>query len=105
LVTWHVNLQCVPSLAWLAGQSFAQQREVLAQLEKAHEQPRTVKRAEARKGAGHGNGATPVKAHATRVKAKCRDPKTRETSSGRDRMATWPNARQNTGERIDKHLL
>ncbi len=46
LVTWHVSLQFVPSLAWLAGQSFEQQREVLAQLEQAHEQPRAVKRAE-----------------------------------------------------------
>jgi DNA-binding protein H-NS len=111
-------------LAWFAGQSFEQQRVALAQLEQAHAQSRLAKRAEleselaalgfgVRKKPGRprvakngsSNGATPVKARATQVKAKYRDPKTKETWSGRGRMAGWLKAKQDAGEKIDKYLV
>jgi DNA-binding protein H-NS len=111
-------------VAWFTAQSFEQQRETLAQLEQAHEQSRIAKRAELERQLaalgfgtrkkrgrprvtknGHGNGATPVKARATKIKVKYRDPKTKETWSGRGRMASWLKAKQDAGEKIDKYLV
>ena len=111
-------------VAWFTDQSFEQQREALAQLEQAHEQSRAAKRAELEKQLaglgfgsrkkrgrprvvknGHGNGATPVRARSAKVKAKYRDPKTKETWSGRGRMASWLKAKQDAGDKIDKYLV
>jgi DNA-binding protein H-NS len=111
-------------IAWFTGQSFEQQREALAQLEQAHAQSRAAKRAELenqlaalgfgvqkRRGRprvaknGSSNGATPAKARATKVKAKYRDPKTKESWSGRGRMASWLKAKQDAGEKIEKYLV
>jgi len=39
------------------------------------------------------------------VKAKYRDPKTKETWSGRGRMASWLKSKQDAGEKIDTYLV
>jgi DNA-binding protein H-NS len=110
-------------VTWFHSQSFEQQREALAQLEQAHEQSRAAKRAELEKqiaalgygvrkkrgrprvANGRSNGATPTKARTARVKVKYRDPKTKETWSGRGRMASWLAAKQGAGEKIEKYLV
>jgi DNA-binding protein H-NS len=54
------------------------------------------------------NGHAPVKARKARagkVKAKYRDPKTKESWSGRGRMASWLKAKQEAGENIEKYLV
>lgn len=111
-------------VAWFSRQRFEQQREALTQFEQAHEQSRAAKRTELesqlaalgfavrRKRSrpraaknGNGNGAQPAKARATKIKAKYRDPKTKESWSGRGRMASWLKAKQDAGEKIEKYLV
>jgi DNA-binding protein H-NS len=111
-------------VAWFTGQSLEQQRETLAQFGQAHEQSRAAKCAELesqlaalgfgtrkKRGRprvaknGHGNGAMPVKARATRIKAKYRNSKTKETWSGRGRMASWLKVKQEAGEKIERYLV
>jgi DNA-binding protein H-NS len=111
-------------VAWFTGQSFEQQRDALAQFEQAHEQSRAARRAELqrelvalgfgvrKKGRprramknGKANGVPRIKARAAKMKAKYRDPKTKETWSGRGRMASWLKAKQDAGEKIEKYLV
>jgi len=54
---------------------------------------------------GSGNGATLREARKGKVKAKYRDPKTKETWSGRGRMASWLKSKQDAGEKIDSYLV
>ena len=102
---------------WFSDLSFEQQVDALAQMQHEHEQSRSAKRAELEKqlaALGYGfpkrrgrpkkvsNGA--VRRNGA-VKAKYRDPKTKETWSGRGRMASWLKSKQDAGERIDKYLV
>ena len=43
--------------------------------------------------------------HAAGMRPKYRDPATGETWSGRGRMATWLESKQNAGEEIEKYRL
>ena len=54
---------------------------------------------------GKANGAPAKKALRSKVKAKYRDPKTRETWSGRGRMASWLKSKEDAGEKIEKYLV
>jgi len=54
---------------------------------------------------GSGNGAALRKGRKGKVKAKYRDPKTKETWSGRGRMASWLKSKQDGGENIEKYLV
>jgi DNA-binding protein H-NS len=54
---------------------------------------------------GGGNGATVGKGRKGKVKAKFRDPKTKETWSGRGRMASWLKSKQDSGESVEKYLI
>ena len=54
---------------------------------------------------GFGNGAPPRKGRKGKVKAKYRDPKTKETWSGRGRMANWLKSKLDAGEKIEKYLV
>ena len=103
---------------------FDQQKEVLSRIQEQHDQAKSAKRAELeaqlaalgfgvakprgrpRKSAvANGNGHMPRKARAGKVKAKYRDPKSKETWSGRGRMASWLKAKQDAGEKIEKYLV
>jgi DNA-binding protein H-NS len=109
---------------WFGNLSFDQQNKALGQMQHAHEQSRSDKRAELEKqlaalgygvakrrgrpranGNGSANGGTLTKVRRGKVKAKYRDPKTNETWSGRGRMAGWLKSKQETGEKIDKYLV
>ena len=109
---------------WFANLSFDQQTDVLGQMQKRHEESRSAKRAELQKqlaALGYGpskrrgrprsnangasNGAVQRKVRSAKVKAKYRDPKTRETWSGRGRMAGWLKSKQDAGEKIEKYLI
>lgn len=58
------------------------------------------------KGVTNGNGDTARQNGKKRsVKAKYRDPKTKETWSGRGRMASWLKGKQDAGEKIEKYLV
>ena len=111
-------------VAWFGKLSFDQQKDALGRIQEQHDQARSVKRAELesqlaglgygvakrrgrpRKSAmANGNGHAPAKARTGKVKAKYRDPKTKETWSGRGRMANWLKAKQDAGENIKKYLL
>jgi DNA-binding protein H-NS len=115
-------------IAWFGNLSYDQQRDALEQLQREHEQSRSAKRTEletqlaalgygapkkrgrprgsANGGAnGSANGATVKKARKGKVKAKYRDPKTKETWSGRGRMASWLKSKQDAGEKIDTYLV
>jgi len=52
-----------------------------------------------------GNSHEEVRARASEVKPKYRDPATAETWSGRGRMATWLKRKQDGGENIDDYLV
>jgi DNA-binding protein H-NS len=54
---------------------------------------------------GIGNGPPLKKSRKGKVKAKYRDPKTKETWSGRGRMANWLKSKQDAGEKIEKYLV
>jgi len=111
-------------VAWFGNLSFDQQNEVLGQIQQAHDQARSAKRAELERQLAALGFATPKKrgrppANAmvgsgvsrkstrkmAKVKAKYRDPKTNETWSGRGRMATWLKSKQDAGEKIEKYLV
>jgi DNA-binding protein H-NS len=115
-------------VAWFGNLTYDQQKDALDQMQDEHEQSRSAKRAELEKqlaalsfgapkkrgrprasanGAanGSGNGAAPKKARKGKVKAKYRDPKTKETWSGRGRMASWLKSKQDAGEKIDTYLV
>jgi DNA-binding protein H-NS len=111
-------------IAWFGNLSFDQQRDALGQMQQAHDQSRSAKRAELEnqlaalgfavaKKRGRprgtmnaaGNGASLKKGRRGKVKAKYRHPKTKETWSGRGRMASWLKSKQDAGERIEKYLV
>ena len=56
-------------------------------------------------GNGKSNGSVLKKARKGKVKAKYRDPKTKETWSGRGPMASWLKGKQDAGEKIDTYLV
>ena len=110
---------------WFGNLSFDQQSDVLGQMQQEHEESRSAKRAELemqlsalgygvpkKKGRprrvsanGAGNGATVRKGRKAKVKAKYRDPRTKETWSGRGRMASWLKSKQDAGENVEKYLI
>ena len=111
-------------VAWFGSLSFDQQKDALGQIQDRHAQSRAAKRTELEKqlaalgysapkkrgrpplrGNGSGNGATLRKGRKSKVKAKYRDPKTKETWSGRGRMASWLKSKQDARESIDKYLV
>src|SRR4029453_10267219 len=111
-------------VAWFGNLSFDQQKDALGRIQEQHDQARSAKRAELeaqlaglgygvakrrgrpRKSAvASGNGHAPARIRMGKGKAKYRDPKTKETWSGRGRMATWLKAKQDAGEKIDKYLV
>jgi DNA-binding protein H-NS len=110
-------------VTWFGGLSFDQQRDALGKIQQQHDQARSAKRSEleaqlaalgygvAKRGrprknlVANGNGRAPVKSRKAKVKAKYRNPKTKETWSGRGRMASWLKARQDAGEKIEKYLI
>jgi DNA-binding protein H-NS len=109
---------------------FEEQKEVLTQLQAAHEISRSAKRAELERQLaelGYGAPRKPARAKTLKkangltqerpkraakkrgrkasVRAKYRDAKTGETWSGRGRMASWLKAKQDAGESIEKYML
>ena len=113
---------------WFGNLSYDQQRDALGQMQHEHDQSRSAKRADLEKqlaalgyGApkkpgrprastngranGSGNGAPMKRARKGKVKAKYRDPKSKETWSGRGRMAGWLKGKQEAGENIEKYLV
>ena len=115
-------------LAWFGDLPYDEQRNALGQIQHEHDKSRSVKRADLEKqlaalGYGapkkrgrprasangvanaNGNGATLKKARKGKVKAKYRNPKTKETWSGRGRMASWLKNKQDAGEKIDTYLV
>jgi len=107
-------------IEWFGNLSFERQREVLGQIQQAHDQSRLAKRGELEKqlmALGYGapkrrdrpkgvsNGAPRLNGKKGWVKAKYRDPKTNETWSGRGRMARWLKSKQDAGEKIEKYLV
>jgi DNA-binding protein H-NS len=110
-------------ITWFSGLSFDQQKDTLGKIQEQHDQARSAKRSEleaqlaalgygvARRGRprknalANGNGRAPVKTRTAKVKAKYRDPKTKESWSGRGRMASWLKAKQDAGEKIEKFLI
>jgi DNA-binding protein H-NS len=109
-------------IAWFGNLSFDQQKDALGQMQGEHEQSRSAKRAELvtqlaalgyavpkKRGRppakANPNGAAARKGRRIKVKAKYRDPKTKETWSGRGRMASWLKSKQDGGENIEKYLV
>jgi DNA-binding protein H-NS len=114
-------------VAWFGRLSFDEQSDALNKIQEQHDRAKSTRRAEleaqlAALGYGvakrrgrprnaalaNGDGHAPVKprrARAGKVKAKYRDPKTKETWSGRGRMASWLKAKQDAGEKIEKYLV
>ena len=115
-------------VAWFGNLSFDQQKDALDRMHDQHEHSRSAKKAELERqlaalgygapkkrgrppaavngrGNGKANGAAPKKTARGKVKAKYRDPKTRETWSGRGRMASWLKSKQEAGEKIEKYLV
>jgi DNA-binding protein H-NS len=113
---------------WFGTLSFDAQRDALGQMQEQHDHSRSTKRAElesqlaalggvvAKKRGrprlsvngginGSANGATPKDARKGKAKVKYRDPKTKETWSGRGRMARWLKSKQDAGEAIEKYLI
>jgi DNA-binding protein H-NS len=108
-------------IEWFGTLSFDQQNSAMLQMQQKHEEARSAKRAELEKqlaALGYkmlkkrgrpkgvvGNGAVRLKGKKRSVKAKYRDPKTKDTWSGRGRMASWLKSKQDAGEKIDKYLI
>jgi DNA-binding protein H-NS len=105
---------------WFGGLSFDEQRDALGQMQQEHQQSISTKRSELEKelaALGYGapkkrgrpkgvkNGPARSNGKKRSVKAKYRDPKTKETWSGRGRMATWLKSKQDAGEKIEKYLV
>ena len=110
-------------VAWFGNLAFDEQKDTLHQMQQAHDRARSTKRAELEsqlaalgfamakrrgrppaKAVGTNGVARKAKRKAAKVKAKYRDPKTKETWSGRGRMATWLKSKQDAGENIEKYL-
>jgi DNA-binding protein H-NS len=111
-------------IVWFGSLSFEQQMNALGQMQQAHDQARSGKRAELERqlaalgyvipkkrgrpranANGLTNGPAPKKVRKGKVKAKYRDPKTSETWSGRGRMASWLKSKQDAGDNIEKYLI
>jgi len=109
-------------IEWFGNLSFDQQNNAILQMQQKHEEARSAKRADLEKqlaalgyttpkrrvrpkGVVNGNGAARPNGKKGSVKAKYRDPKTKETWSGRGRMASWLKSKQDAGEKIDKYLI
>jgi DNA-binding protein H-NS len=113
---------------WFGTLSFDAQKDALSQMQEQHDSARSTKRAElesqlaalggmvAKKRGrprlavnggtnGSANGAAPKDARKGKAKAKYRDPKTKETWSGRGRMARWLKGKQDAGEQIETYLI
>jgi DNA-binding protein H-NS len=111
---------------WFGAPSFDQQRDALGQLQSQHDNSRSAKKAELEtqlaalgfsipkkrgrprltaNASTNGHAAAPEKARKGKVKAKYRDPKTKEAWSGRGRMANWLKNKQDAGEKIEKYLV
>ena len=109
---------------WFGNLSFDQQMDALGQMQQAHDQSRSARRAELERQLGAlgyaipkkrgrpranasaiGNVASLKSVRRGKVKAKYRDPKTNETWSGRGRMANWLKSKQDAGEKIEKYLV
>jgi DNA-binding protein H-NS len=103
---------------------FDQQKNALDRIHEEYEQSRLARRAEleaelASLGYGvskrpggprksvvaAGDGRSWGKRRKGKVKARYRDPKTKETWSGRGRMASWLKAKHDAGEKIEKYLV
>jgi DNA-binding protein H-NS len=109
-------------IEWFGNLAFDQQNSLMLQMQQKHEEGRSAKRAELEKqlaalgfttlrrrgrpkAVGNRNGAARLNGKKKSVKAKYRDPKTKETWSGRGRMASWLKSKQDAGEKIDKYLV
>jgi DNA-binding protein H-NS len=109
-------------IEWFGHLSFDQQNGVMLQMQQKHEEGRSAKRAELEKqlaalgyttqrrrgrpkAVGNRNGPVRLNGKKRLVKAKYRDPKTKETWSGRGRMASWLKSKRDAGEKIDKYLI
>jgi DNA-binding protein H-NS len=111
-------------IAWFGKLSFDQQKDALGKIQEQHDEARSAKRSELeaqlatlgygvakrrgrprKNGVANGIGRAPAKSRRAKVKAKYRDPKTKETWSGRGRMASWLKAKQDAGEKIEKYLI
>ena len=111
-------------VAWFGRLPYEQQKSALDKIQQQHDQARSARRAELegqlaalgytagkRRGrprksvVASGNGSASAKRRTGKVKAKYRDPKTRETWSGRGRMASWLKTKQDAGENIEKYLI
>ena len=107
---------------WFGGLSFEKQNDALMQLQHEHQQAVSAKRADLEnqlaalgyaapkkrgrpKGVKNAIGAAKPNGKKGSVKAKYRDPKTKETWSGRGRMASWLKGKQDAGEKIEKYLI
>jgi DNA-binding protein H-NS len=113
---------------WFKALSFDAQKDALRQLQDHREHSRSAKRAQLemelaalggvavkKRGRprlsvnggtnGSANGAAPEDARKGKAKVKYRDPKTKETWSGRGRMARWLKSKQDAGEEIEKYLV
>jgi DNA-binding protein H-NS len=111
-------------VAWFGKLRYEQQQDALGRIQQQHEQARSSKRTELeaqlaalgysgpkqrgrprKTAAASGNGQAPPKRRTGKVKAKYRDPKTKESWSGRGRMASWLKAKQDAGEKIEKYFV
>ena len=109
-------------IEWFDNLSFDQQNNAMLQMQQKHEEARAAKRAELEKqlaALGYGsqkrqgrskdvgkrNGEARLNGKKGTVQAKYRDPKTKETWSGRGRMARWLKSKQDGGEKIEKYLI
>jgi DNA-binding protein H-NS len=113
---------------WFGALSFDAQRDALGQLQEQHDHSLSAKRADLesqlaalggdvvkKRGRprlssnggtnGSANGAPSKDARKGKAKAKYRDPKTKETWSGRGRMASWLKSKQDADEKIEAYLI
>ena len=110
------------AIEWFDNLSFEQQNNAMLQMQQKHEEARAAKRAELEKqlaalgyatpkrqgrpkGVGNRTGAARLNGKKGTVQAKYRDPKTKETWSGRGRMARWLKGKQEAGEKVEKYLV
>ena len=109
-------------IEWFDNLSFDQQNKAMLQIQQKHDEARAAKRAELEKqlaalgygaqkrhgrpkGVGNRNRAARLNGKKGSVQAKYRDPKTKETWSGRGRMARWLKSKLEAGEKIEKYLV
>jgi DNA-binding protein H-NS len=101
-------------LEWFSNLDFERQAGLLASLEDAHAGERQKRIDALRQELAALEGAGPrrraksspkrVQKPAAKALVKYRDPKTRETWSGRGRMARWLAEKVKTGEKAEKYL-